>query len=87
MKKKKNSSCQDHIELAQFYMLNQKYQEAIKHFKIALEIKPDAQVYYQLGLAYEASNEISLAQEMYRKALELDKTLNEAAEHLKNITT
>ncbi|MBS4015959.1 MAG: tetratricopeptide repeat protein [Candidatus Latescibacteria bacterium] len=87
MKKKKPVTAQDYIEVGQFYLLNQKYAEAIKQFKKALELKPDAQVYYQLGLAYEASNETTSAQDMYRKALTLDSKLVEAAEHLKKIST
>lgn len=86
MKKKRDATAQDYVELGQFYILNKKYTEAIKQFKLALQIKPDAQAYYQLGLAYEASNEIALAQEMFRKALELNCSLTEASEHLNNIT-
>lgn len=87
MKKKKTVAAQDHIELGQFYLLNQKYTEAIKQFKLALEIKPEAKTYYQLGLAYEATNDIPSAQDMYRKALQLEPQLNEASEHLNKITT
>jgi tetratricopeptide (TPR) repeat protein len=86
MKKKQKSTAQDYFELGQFYILNQKYAEAIKQFKQALKIKPEAQAYYQLGLAYEASNDITSAQEMYRKALQLNPVFKEAAEHLTKIT-
>lgn len=84
--KKKTSSVQDHIELGQFYILNNKYSEAIKQFTTALNLRPDAQVYFQLGIAYELSNQIPEAKEMYRKTIELDRTHKEAAEHLNHLT-
>lgn len=83
---KKPITVQDYIELGQFYLLNQKYSEAIKQFKSALKLQPDAKVYFQLGLAYEATNQIPEAQEVYRKALQLDPQLKEAAEHLERIS-
>ncbi|MCX7784733.1 MAG: tetratricopeptide repeat protein [candidate division WOR-3 bacterium] len=87
MSKKKPVTAQDYIELGQFYILNQRYSEAIKQFKSALKLQPDAKVYFQLGLAYEASNQIPEAQEMYRKALQLDPQLKEASEHLERISS
>ena len=84
--KKTSASVQDYFELGQFYLLNQKYSEAIKQFKQALKQKPDAQVYFNLGLAYEGACQIPEAKEMYRKAIELDPNHKEATEHLNRLT-
>lgn len=87
MPKKAKPNPTDLFELGQFYLLNQKYSYAIKQFKEALKLKPDdAQTYFHLGLAYEASNQITEAQEMFRKALQLDKNLKAAEEHLTKLT-
>ncbi|MEO0072783.1 MAG: tetratricopeptide repeat protein [candidate division WOR-3 bacterium] len=85
--KKTQFRFEDYIERGQFYLLNQKFCEAIKQFQKALELKPDPMIYYQLGLAYEGANKASEAREMYRKALELNPALREAAERLKNISS
>lgn len=85
MGKKSLPSIQDYIELGQFYLLNQRYSVAIKQFKQALKLKPDAEIYFNLGLAYEASCQIAEAKEMYRKAIELDPNHKEATEHLNRL--
>jgi tetratricopeptide (TPR) repeat protein len=87
MKKKTTVDFQSYFELGQFYLINQKFCEAIKQFQKALKLKPDPHAYYQLGLAYEGANQISEAQEMYRKALELDPSLTEADERLKKLSS
>ena len=84
--RKKPAAVEDYIELGQFYLLNHHYEESIKQFKLALKIKPDAQVYFQLGLAYETSCKIPEAKEMYRKAIELDPNHKEANVHLSRLT-
>jgi tetratricopeptide (TPR) repeat protein len=84
--KKTSGSVQDYVELGQFYLLNQKYSEAIKQFKLALKLKADTQVYFNLALAYEASCQIPEAKEMYRKAIELNPNHKEATEHLNRLT-
>lgn len=86
MGKKTSASAQDYIELGQFYLLNQKYSEAIKQFKRALKFKPDAELYFNLGLAYEAACQITEAKEMYNKAVELNPNHKEAIEHLARLT-
>jgi tetratricopeptide (TPR) repeat protein len=85
--KKEKPNPQDLFELGEFYLLNQKFSEAINKFKAALKLKPDdPQMYFQLGLAYEGACFINEAKEMFRKTLELDGSSKEAAEHLDRLT-
>ncbi|MCX8015534.1 MAG: tetratricopeptide repeat protein, partial [candidate division WOR-3 bacterium] len=84
--KKNSATAQDYFELGQFYLLNQKYSEAIKQFNLALRQKPDAVIYYYLGLAYEASNQIIKAKEMYRKAVTLDPKCQDAQVRLDRLS-
>jgi len=68
--KKTKATSQDLFELGQFYLLNQKFSEAIKKFKQALKLKPDdPKIYFQLGLAYEGACLLNEAKEMFRKVL------------------
>jgi tetratricopeptide (TPR) repeat protein len=74
---------QDLIELSEFYILSQRYEEAIKILKRAEKIKKiDPRLYYNLGIAYEAMNEISDARDSYRLALKLNPDFKSAQEHL-----
>jgi tetratricopeptide (TPR) repeat protein len=51
------------------------YAVAVLHFKNAVEAMPrDAEPYYQLGLAYLASNDFNTAASYFRKATELNPT-------------
>jgi tetratricopeptide (TPR) repeat protein len=88
MRKKKVTSegrFSELMEEAQFYFLNQNYDEAQRLLEEALKIKPDACALYTLGLIFEIKNEKEKAQEMYRSALELEPNLKEAEEHLAKI--
>jgi|UniRef100_A0A7C3UQB6 tetratricopeptide (TPR) repeat protein len=88
MRKKKVTSegrFSELMEEAQFYFLNQNYDEAQRLLEEALKIKPDARALYTLGLIFEIKNEKEKAQEMYRSALELEPNLKEAEEHLAKI--
>ncbi len=61
------------IDLGKFYFLNGKYDAAIGEFMKAQEFDPENDdVYYNLGIAYEAKNELSKAKEKYLKCLELN---------------
>ena len=85
--KKDKPNPEDLFELGEFYLLNQKFSEAIKKFKEALKLKPDdPKIYFQLGLAYEGACFITEAKAMFRKVLELDNSAKEAAEHLDRLT-
>lgn len=71
------------IDLGKFYFLNGKYDAAISEFMKAQKFDPkNADVYYNLGITYEAKNEPSKAKEMYLKCLELNDKYVLAREHL-----
>ncbi|HEC78772.1 MAG TPA: tetratricopeptide repeat protein, partial [candidate division WOR-3 bacterium] len=68
-------------------LLNKEYDDAIKKFSEALKINPhDPELYYYLGLAYEGSNKIKEAVDMYEKTLRLDKTFSNAEMRLNKLT-
>jgi len=73
----------DLLELSDFYILSQQYDEAIRILKKAEKIsKTDPKLYYNLGIAYEALNEVSEARDSFRLALKLNPELKSAQEHL-----
>jgi tetratricopeptide (TPR) repeat protein len=77
---------QDLIELSEFYILSQRYEEAIRILKRAEKIKKiEPRLYYNLGIAYEAMNEISDARESFRLALKLNPDFKSAQEHLEEL--
>jgi len=62
------------------------YETAILHFKSAVQAQPrDAEAYYNLGLAYAALNQFSLAVPNFRKACELNPEHVHAQLHLAQI--
>lgn len=74
------------IELAKFYFLNSKYDEAINELNKVLEINPgNSEAYYNLGLIYENKNQYEKAREMYEKALSIDPDYKLAREHLNKL--
>ncbi|MFH1368315.1 MAG: tetratricopeptide repeat protein [Elusimicrobiota bacterium] len=74
------------LELAKFYFLNSKYEEAIGEFKKALELNPgNPETYYNLGLIYENRNMSEEARDMYEKALAIDTKYKKAREHLNKL--
>jgi len=78
-----NAVFDDLIELSDFYILSQKFEEAIKVLKKAEKIeKMNAKVYYNLGIAYEALNEKDNARDAYRLALKINPEFKSAQEHL-----
>ncbi len=78
-----NDDYNDLVELAGFYILSQRYDEAIKVLRRAEKMrKTDARLYYNLGIAYEALNEMNEAREAFRLVLKLDPDHKSAQEHL-----
>ncbi len=77
------SDFDDLIELSDFYMLSQKFEEAIKSLKKAEKIqKNNPRLYYNLGIAYEGLNEKDKARDAFRLALKLKPDFQSAQEHL-----
>ena len=78
-----NDDYDDLIELGGFYILSQRYDEAIKVLRKAEKIqKTDARLYYNLGIAYEALNETGEARDAFRLVLKLTPDNKSAQEHL-----
>jgi protein O-GlcNAc transferase len=83
MKKNHKHSYEDLLELGEFYIISQKYNEAIKIFRKAEIVHNlDPKLYYDLGVAYEALNERDKAITSFRQALSLDAKYTAAQEHL-----
>jgi len=81
-----NSDFQDLLELSEFYILSQKYEEAIKILKKAQKINNrEPKLYYNFGIAYEALNERDKAINCFRQALSLDPNFQSAQEHLNKL--
>lgn len=74
----------DHLlELSDFYILSQKFDEAIKVLKKAEKIKKiEPKLYYNLGITYEALNENDKARDSFRLVLKLNPDFKSAQEHL-----
>jgi tetratricopeptide (TPR) repeat protein len=78
-----NDTFTDLVELSDFYILSQKFDEAIKVLKKAEKItKTNPKLYYNLGIAHEGLNEYDEARDAFRLALKLDPTFKSAQEHL-----
>jgi len=74
---------QDLLEKAQFYILNQKYSEALKILKrLTAEEDAGPHTFYLYGLALEGSNSFEEAKGAFRRVLELAPDHKEAHEHL-----
>ncbi|MEO0184527.1 MAG: tetratricopeptide repeat protein, partial [candidate division WOR-3 bacterium] len=53
-----NDDYKDLLELSEFYILSQKYEEAIKALKKAQKLNNrEPKLYYNFGIAYEALND------------------------------
>lgn len=81
-----NDDYQDLIELSEFYILSQRYDEAIKVLNKAKKIrKTDWRLYYNLGIAYEGLHEVSDARAAFRLVLKLEPEHKSALEHLDSL--
>lgn len=78
-----NQEFDDLLELGNFYILSQKFEEAIKVLKRAEKInKMNPELYYNLGMAYEGLNEKDKARDSFRLVLKLNPDYKSAQEHL-----
>jgi tetratricopeptide (TPR) repeat protein len=78
-----SSDFDDLIELSDFYILSQKFEEAIRVLKKAEKIeKMSPKLYYNIGIVYEALNEYDKARDSFRLVLKIDPDHKSAQEHL-----
>jgi tetratricopeptide (TPR) repeat protein len=70
------------LERGMAYLKNDRPEDAKTHLEKSLDLKPSADAHYYLGLAKEKLNDKPGAIESYRKALEIDGKLAEAAANL-----
>jgi tetratricopeptide (TPR) repeat protein len=76
----------DIVEMAKFYLLNKKYEQALKLFRQAMVVNPnDPEIYYNLGLTLEYRNQLDEAKKMYQQALRLKADHSSAREHLNKL--
>lgn len=77
------SKAEDLIELGVFYFLNGRLAKAIEVLSQARDLAPqNAEVFYNLGLVYEARNSFREARDMYEQALKLAPGHKAAKAHL-----
>ncbi|RKZ27106.1 hypothetical protein DRQ20_01300 [bacterium] len=75
-----------HKESGRFYLLAQRYDEAVRELLKAAEEDPhDAETFYLIGLAYEAMRKREEARKYYEKAVEIDPEHELAQERLKEL--
>ncbi len=78
-----NQEFDDLLELGNFYILSQRFEEAIKVLKKAEKIdKMSPVLYFNMGMAYEALNEKDKARNSFRLTLKLNPDDKAAQEHL-----
>lgn len=73
----------DLLELSDFYIISQKFEEALKVLKRAEKIdKMNPKLYYNMGIVHEALNENEQARNAFRQALVLKPDYESAQQHL-----
>ncbi len=78
-----DTTFKDLLELSDFYIISQKFEEALKVLKRAEKInKMDPKLYYNMGIAHEALNENDQARTAFRQALSLKPDYESAQQHL-----
>ncbi len=78
-----DTTFKDLLELSDFYIISQKFEEALKVLKRAEKInKMDPKLYYNMGIAHEGLNENDQARTAFRQALALKPDYESAQQHL-----
>jgi Flp pilus assembly protein TadD len=78
-----DTTFKDLLELSDFYIISQKFDEALKVLKRAEKInKMDPKLYYNMGIVHEALNENDQARTAFRQALALKPDYGSAQQHL-----
>jgi tetratricopeptide (TPR) repeat protein len=68
-----SASAQNIYQIGLAYKKSENYDEAVKQFKIAVELEPtNAEYCYQLGLSYMDSSRAEQAAELFNRAIKLD---------------
>ncbi|MCS7151546.1 MAG: tetratricopeptide repeat protein [Endomicrobia bacterium] len=77
---------EDLFETGKFYLLNNRYDEALKIFEQLLKCCPDnPEVYYHIGLIKEAKNELIDAKNMFLEVLKRKPNHKLAKKHLNKL--
>ncbi len=71
-----------YYNLGNYYVSQDRLDEAIAQFQAAIRVRPNSQEYNNLGLAYESKGLINAAIDMYRRAIFLDASNEEAYNNL-----
>jgi tetratricopeptide (TPR) repeat protein len=71
--RQKNGTFAAHYAMGRLLIIDEKWSEAIAHFKKALAIKPSAEAHYILASAYYAVEKFELAENHLFRAIEADK--------------
>lgn len=73
----------DLLELGNFYILSQEFEQAVRVLKMAEKIeRMSTELYNSLGMAYEGLSEKDKARDSFRLVLKLDPNHKSAQEHL-----
>lgn len=79
---------ENHLILAKFYFVNERYPETIEVYKKLLEYYPkNIEILYNLAVALEANQEKDEAKGTYLAILKIDPANKEAQEGLIKLTT
>ena len=82
----KQNKDEELLELAKFYFLNSKFDEAQDELNKVLKINPlNSQAYCNLGLISEHNKDYEQAKQMYKKTLDIDAANKVAKDHLDKI--
>lgn len=78
-----NQEFDDLLELGNFYILSQRFEEAVKVLKKAEKIdRMSPTLYFRMGMAYEGLNEKDKARNSFRLTLKLNPDDIAAQDHL-----
>lgn len=87
MKKDKEKNEMDEVfETAKFYLINNRYDEALNILEQLLKQKgEDPEIYYHIGLIKESKNELDEAKKMFLEALKKNPNHKLAKKHLNKL--
>jgi len=76
-------SPQNHNNLGDMYARHNNYEESIRHFQLAIKLKPGyADAYHNMAITYKKMGNINAAIENYKKALEFNANLWQSCQDL-----